>query len=284
MERMKIIRVKIVLVILVLIFVIIFTAEGRAEQVYYSVHYASFLDKEEAWDFLKENQTFEYGIFIKKASVLGYEYWRIYLGKFDKIEDALSLQKKLSQKKAGTYEVHELGESKQTTHVRILKESYFKRPKADINLKSSSQKNRFKDNEDGTITDTATGLMWVKNGRPIVFFSSMSYHEAMEKVNNYNLAKYNDWKMPSLEELISIVDPSNERPAIVAPNPFVNMVLKVPYWTSTGFDFTNIIDCTKKLCPFRSWVIQFFYGTAFHLRHEELAYLLPVRDVVFNSK
>ncbi len=284
MERMKIIRVKIVLVILVLIFVIIFTAEGRAEQVYYSVHYASFLDKEEAWDFLKENQTFEYGVSIKKTSVLGYEYWRIYLGKFDKIEDALSLREKLSQKKAGTYEVHKLGESKQTTPVNILKESYFKKPKVDFNLKSSFQKNRFKDNKDGTITDTATGLMWAKNGRPVDFFSSMSYHEAMEKIENYNLAKHNDWRMPSLEELLSIVDPSNERPAIVEPSPFVNMVLKVPYWTSTGFDFTNPNDCTKKICPFRSWVIRFFYGTAFNLRHKELAYILPVRDVVFSSK
>ena len=129
----------------------------------------------------------------------------------------------MSQKKAGTYEVHQLGKSKQKAHVDILNEKYFIRTKIDINLKSSFKINRFKDNGDGTIIDTMTGLMWVKNGRPMLFFSSMTYYEAMEQVENYNLAKYNDWRIPSLEELISIVDPSNEQPAIVKQNPFFRM-------------------------------------------------------------
>jgi len=62
--------------------------------------------------------------------------------------------------------------------------------------------NDFTDNGDGTITDNATGLMWMQddNGEGVLWQESLSYAEGME------YAGYSDWRMPDAKELQSIVD------------------------------------------------------------------------------
>ncbi len=66
-------------------------------------------------------------------------------------------------------------------------------------------KNDFHDNRDGTITDRATGLMWSKtdSGR------GMNWQDALAWVQKQNAAKllgHDDWRLPSVKELQSIVD------------------------------------------------------------------------------
>lgn len=66
-------------------------------------------------------------------------------------------------------------------------------------------KNDFRDNRDGTITDRATGLMWSKgdSGR------GMNWEEALAWVQQKNAEKHlghNDWRLPNVKELQSIVD------------------------------------------------------------------------------
>lgn len=62
--------------------------------------------------------------------------------------------------------------------------------------------NDFTDNEDGTITDIATGLMWQQadDGNTRDWENALSYAEDL------NLAGYNDWRLPNAKELQSIVD------------------------------------------------------------------------------
>jgi hypothetical protein len=62
--------------------------------------------------------------------------------------------------------------------------------------------NDFKDNNDGTITDTATGLMWMKkdNGKGIDWKNALNYAETFEH------AGYDDWRLPNAKELQYIVD------------------------------------------------------------------------------
>lgn len=65
--------------------------------------------------------------------------------------------------------------------------------------------NKFRDNEDGTITDEATGLMWSASDSGV----AMSWEEAFDyvaKLNEENYLGYSDWKMPDAKELQSIVD------------------------------------------------------------------------------
>jgi len=66
-------------------------------------------------------------------------------------------------------------------------------------------RNDFHDNADGTITDRATGLMWSKadSGK------GMNWQETLAWVQKMNVGKYlghDDWRLPNVKELQSIVD------------------------------------------------------------------------------
>jgi hypothetical protein len=56
------------------------------------------------------------------------------------------------------------------------------------------------DNGDGTITDMNTGLMWQQDPG-----SKMSLAEAEENLKTFNLAGYDDWRIPSIKELYSLI-------------------------------------------------------------------------------
>jgi hypothetical protein len=65
--------------------------------------------------------------------------------------------------------------------------------------------NIFIDNQDGTITDQATGLMWSKADSG----SGLNWQQALAWVQRKNLENYlgyNDWRLPNAKELQSIVD------------------------------------------------------------------------------
>ncbi|MDC7124344.1 MAG: DUF1566 domain-containing protein [Spirochaetales bacterium] len=62
--------------------------------------------------------------------------------------------------------------------------------------------NRFKENGDGTVTDLATGLMWLKKDSG----KGMNWKEALEWAENLDTAGYSDWRLPNAKELQSILD------------------------------------------------------------------------------
>jgi hypothetical protein len=66
------------------------------------------------------------------------------------------------------------------------------------------------DNGDGTITDNVTGLMWSKtpdlNGDGMINIDDkLTYPELLEFIKTFDLAGYNDWRIPSIKELYSLV-------------------------------------------------------------------------------
>ena len=65
---------------------------------------------------------------------------------------------------------------------------------------------RFIDNGDGTVTDTATGLMWQQAPAP----GSYTWDQALKYSEALVLAGYGDWRLPSRNELQSIIDYSIE--------------------------------------------------------------------------
>jgi len=82
--------------------------------------------------------------------------------------------------------------------------------------------NLFQDNNDGTISDLATGLMWTQadNGSGIDWDDALAYAQTQ---NAANFLTHNDWRLPNTKELQSIVDysrspyatdPANVGPAI----------------------------------------------------------------------
>jgi hypothetical protein len=72
-------------------------------------------------------------------------------------------------------------------------------------------KNAFKDNGNGTVTDKATGLMWMKadSGKLKAGKNKdgkLNWQEALNWAENLKYAGYSDWRLPNVKELQSIVD------------------------------------------------------------------------------
>ena len=68
---------------------------------------------------------------------------------------------------------------------------------------------RFKDNGDKTITDTKTGLMWMKedsyllSGHWINWFKSIQF---MKQINEEGFANQYDWQLPTVEQLTTLYE------------------------------------------------------------------------------
>ena len=57
------------------------------------------------------------------------------------------------------------------------------------------------DNGDGTITDTTTGLMWQQSTQ-----EDMDWESVISYCESLTLGGYNDWRLPNINELKSLVD------------------------------------------------------------------------------
>lgn len=72
-------------------------------------------------------------------------------------------------------------------------------------------KNDFIASDDGTITDKATGLMWMKVDSGILKAGKnkdgkLNWQKALEWAESLEYAGYSDWRLPNVKELQSIVD------------------------------------------------------------------------------
>jgi hypothetical protein len=68
----------------------------------------------------------------------------------------------------------------------------------------------YRDNGDGTVSDNVTGLMWQRadDGELRNWEAALAYCEGLE------LAGHDDWRLPNVRELESIVDRSRYNPSI----------------------------------------------------------------------
>ncbi len=100
--------------------------------------------------------------------------------------------------------------------------------------------NKFRDNGDGTVTDEATGLTWMKADS----VKGMDWPSALEYAENLELGGHSDWRLPNAKELHSILDYSRSPEATdsAAINPIFEATPITneggvkdfgTYWTST---------------------------------------------------
>ena len=124
---------------------------------------------------------------------------------------------------------------------------------------------RFVYNGDGTVTDKLTGLVWLREGNCNTFFAgdatgqnSRPWSAALAAADQL-AAGYcgltdgsvaEDWRLPNLRELQSLIDFSQVNPALPPSHPFLNTVSSY-YWSST----------TLAISTAGAWRVYFGNGT-----------------------
>ena len=115
-------------------------------------------------------------------------------------------------------------------------------------------------NGGGTVTDTATGLMWQQDEAGL-----MNWETALSYCENLQLAGYDDWRLPNINELQSLVDYSTYYPAI-DHYAFPNAVSSL-YWSST----------TAARTTYYAWHVHFYYGYVANYFKSNSYYVRAVR-------
>ena len=149
------------------------------------------------------------------------------------------------------------------------------------NMISLTPTAQFTDNNgDGTVTDTATGLMWKRclegltyspgscTGTPTV----VNWDGALSLVKNYTgFAGYTDWRLPNIKELQSIVEEQCYQPA-------VNLELFPNTPDTTVWSNSPMATSPSTLV----WIIDFSQGDMVYADKTMSYSVLLVRDDVSN--
>lgn len=125
----------------------------------------------------------------------------------------------------------------------------------EVEKSANPPKQRFTDNLNGTVTDNATGLIWLKNANCAdrkLWDDAMAFCKNLA-TGNCGLTDGSSagvWRLPSQEELKSLVDLTLPNPSIPSGNPFSNVQTNY-YWSSS-----------KCADPKFVWYVYMPYGVA----------------------
>jgi len=101
---------------------------------------------------------------------------------------------------------------------------------------------RFEDLGNGIIRDTQTGLEWQAN-----YVGLMDWQEAVDYASELDLGDHTDWRLPTVEELVALIDYSRVNPAS-----------EFPGMSSDFFWSSSVLDDYPS--PSRAWLAGFYYG------------------------
>lgn len=138
---------------------------------------------------------------------------------------------------------------------------------------------RFTDRGDGTVLDSFTGLIWLKDAD--CPGAKKTWQEALDWVASLNSSfigcadyaaqTYTDWRLPNPRELAAVTDLTAWAPALTPGHPFVNLHGQIDdaYWSST----TTFIFLTET----RAFILDAGTGTIRHALKTETWWVWPVR-------
>ena len=131
---------------------------------------------------------------------------------------------------------------------------------------------RFTDNEDGTVTDNLTELIWLKDTN---CFGTRNWVNALSDCNTLNSGECEltdgssegDWRLPNVKELQSLIDHGQDTPAL--PSGYYNFFTGTQgiYWSST----TNAGGTDN------AWYISVSQGYGYYEGKTNVNYVWPVR-------
>jgi len=105
---------------------------------------------------------------------------------------------------------------------------------------------RFETVLDGSgVLDKETGLVWEKSPNT----TTRTWSNAIYYAYNKNVGGRGGWRLPTVEELRTLIDPTQSNPALPSGHPFTN-VQSSYYWSST----TDVSTTSN------AWVVNFSSG------------------------
>lgn len=87
----------------------------------------------------------------------------------------------------------------------------------------------YTNNQNGTITDNITGLMWQQDSGP-----KTTYQEAINNTKTFSLAGYFDWRVPTIRELYTLINFNGTDPSAIQDN---NTSSLTPFIDTNYFKF-----------------------------------------------
>ena len=131
---------------------------------------------------------------------------------------------------------------------------------------------RFTDNEDGTVTDNLTGLIWLENAD---CFGPRDWWTALSDANGLasgsceltDGSSAGDWRLPNVREMLSLID-YGVYDGLVLPDghPFTG-VQSSYYWSST----TTAYDTSD------AWLVHLYRGLVDYVFKTDAWHVWPVR-------
>ena len=131
---------------------------------------------------------------------------------------------------------------------------------------------RYRDNSDGTITDLQSGLIWKQCSQGLSgsdcssgAVETKTWQQALQAADTEQFAGYDDWRLPNLSELASLVEMSCYSPAI-NDNYFPNTENSY-YWSSSPYAGSSTY----------AWHVYFYGGSDGRLSKNNNVYVRLVR-------
>lgn len=79
------------------------------------------------------------------------------------------------------------------------------------------------------VLDRETGLVWEKSPDA----TTRNWYQSVTFAYNKVVGGRKGWRVPTAEELATLIDPTQTNPALPAGHPFINVQLDHPYWSGT---------------------------------------------------
>lgn len=125
---------------------------------------------------------------------------------------------------------------------------------------------------DDLVLDKETGLVWT---RDVLWLGSYTnpervWADAVETARNFTMGNRKGWSVPTIEEISTLIEPSQGNPALPPGHPFINFEYGVLYWSST----TSHRDSDN------AWAVSIDNGGAVTIPKSSYAKTWPVRGGV----
>lgn len=135
----------------------------------------------------------------------------------------------------------------------------------------AGQARAYRDEGDGTVTDLATGLQW--SWQPVA--TDVPLPRAVQACEASTLAGHNDWRLPTVAELLTLVDWRGRRPAIAAE--FDTGSGSRVFWSSTPFVRDRSDPFVEEI---EFWVVDFASGRTVEATSTSIGSVRAVRGGV----